>query len=291
MKIALIGTVDFSYSVLKHLIKINASIVGVCTQENTGKNADWAELSPLCQSRGVDCYITEDINNSETLAWFEAISPDVILCVGISSIIKAPLLGYKPIIGFHPAALPHNRGRHPVIWALALGLEKTASTFFFMDEGADSGDILSQTPVEIGFHDNAQSLYQKITKTALKQIEDFLPLLENGDFPRLKQDNSKVNYWRKRGLKDGQIDFRMSSLAIYNLVRALSKPYPGAHIAYKGQNVSVWQAKMIESDLTNIEPGKVLAIKDNALTVKTADGAISLIKHDFEIMPKVGEYL
>ena len=52
------------------------------------------------------------------------------------------------IIGFHPAALPRNRGRHPIVWALVLGLEETASTFFFMDKGADTGDILSQEKIK-----------------------------------------------------------------------------------------------------------------------------------------------
>ena len=82
------------------------------------------------------------------------------------------------VLGFHPTKLPQNRGRHPIIWSLALGLKKSASTFFFMDEGADSGKILSQKNFEILDSDDAQSLYDKFVNIALLQIENFLPQLK-----------------------------------------------------------------------------------------------------------------
>jgi len=67
-----------------------------------------------------------------------------------SSLLKKELLSLPPngVLGYHPAKLPQNRGRHPLIWSLVLGLEESASTFYFMDEGADSGDILSQKDFE-----------------------------------------------------------------------------------------------------------------------------------------------
>ena len=91
----------------------------------------------------------------------------------LSSNSLEKILSKSPIgvIGFHPAALPANRGRHPIIWSLALGLKSTASTFFFMDKNVDSGDILSQASIKISDSDDARSLYDKVTKTALSQIE------------------------------------------------------------------------------------------------------------------------
>ena len=81
------------------------------------------------------------------------------------------------IVGYYPAALPSNRGRHPLIWALVLCLTETASTLFFMDEGADSGDILDQRQVSILPSDDAKSLYQRITQVAISQIPGFVPRL------------------------------------------------------------------------------------------------------------------
>ena len=90
----------------------------------------------------------------------------MIFCFGWSSLLKERVLNIPPmgVIGYHPAKLPENRGRHPLIWAIALGLENSASTFFFMDKGADSGDILSQVDFNISYQDDAQSVYQKVAR-------------------------------------------------------------------------------------------------------------------------------
>ena len=195
------------------------------------------------------------------------------------------------VLGFHPSKLPQNRGRHPLIWTLALGLRKSASTFFFMDEGIDSGEILSQKDFDILDSDDARTLYDKLIKIALMQIEEFLPQLKNKTYRTTKQNNELANTWRKRIIIDGLIDFRMSNKAIYNLVRALTKPYVGAHINYKEKEIKVWMVKIIENNQNNIETGKVLDINENKIVVKTSDGAIELIKHEFEELPNIGEYL
>ena len=180
-----------------------------------------------------------------------------------------------------------------MIWALALGLKETASTFFFMNEGADSGDILSQKKIEIDYNDNARSLYDKMVDTALEQIEEFLPNLEKNTFQRIRQDNSRVNYWRKRGEKDGEIDWRMPSYFIYNLVRALTKPYVGAHFPYKGEKVKTWRVEEVKTDsYRNIEPGKIIDVyPDNTFLVKTGENSIKVLEHDLSKEPKKGEYL
>jgi len=134
------------------------------------------------------------------------------------------------VVGFHPAALPANRGRHPLIWSLALGLEQTASTFFFMDAGADSGDILLRRALAIDPTDDARTLYDKVCACALEQITQFVSQLANGSFAREPQAHAQANIWRKRGMADGKIDWRMSAVSVHNLVRALAKPYVGAHL-------------------------------------------------------------
>jgi methionyl-tRNA formyltransferase len=156
--------------------------------------------------------------------------------------LKSEMLGIAPlgVVGFHPSKLPANRGRHPLIWALVLGLKETASTFFFMDEGVDSGDILSQKTIEIFEDDDAGDLYQKVTETALVQLEDFVPYLEEGCYDRVLQDHDKANVWCKRGKKDGRIDWRMSARSIHNLVRGLTKPYVGAHFELNDEEIKVW---------------------------------------------------
>lgn len=245
MKVFFIGTVEFSRCALAKLIGMKTRIAGVATRAQSPFNADFADLTPLCREANIPYRFVNNINDEEVVSWIKSLCPDIIFCFGWSELLKRELLDLVPrgVVGFHPAALPANRGRHPIIWALALGLEETASTFFFMDEGADSGDILSQQFIRIESFDDAQSLYSKIIDTAMRQIEGFVPEIENGTYTRVPQDHSLANTWRKRSKNDGKIDFRMSAYSIYNLVRALTKPYVGAHVVYNGKEYKVWKSK------------------------------------------------
>ena len=293
MNILFIGAVEFSYKSLEKLIDLNAEIVGVCTKKVSNFNSDFADLTPLCNKANIPLRYVDNINSNESIDWIKSLKPDIIFCFGWSNLIKKELLNLPKmgIVGYHPALLPKNRGRHPIIWALALGLKASGSTFFFMTDGVDDGDILSQEEVEIFYEDDARSLYDKVLATALKQIEYFLPKLQNNSFQSFKQNNSLANAWRKRGKLDGKIDFRMTSGAIYNLVRALTRPYVGAHVEYNGKDVSVWKVKEVDFNRENIEHGKVLENDGRTIIVKTYDKAIKIIEHDFVELPKIGEYL
>lgn len=293
MKIFFIGTVEFSKIALQKLIELNAQVVGVCTKEKSEFNSDFADLRPLCEKNKIPYKLTNNVNSKDTCDWIKLFNPDIIFCFGWSNLLKKNILTLAPmgVLGFHPSELPKNRGRHPLIWALALGLKKSASTFFFMDEGIDSGEILSQKKFDILITDDAQILYDKIVNIALLQIEEFLPQLERKKYRTFKQKDSVSNIWRKRTKIDGQIDFRMSSNAIYNLVRALSKPYVGAHINYNGKEIKIWQVEITENKKNNIESGKILNTNKNKITVKTYDGAIIITHHEFLKKPNIGEYI
>lgn len=293
MRIVYIGTVEFSKIALEKLIQLKADIVGVLTQESSTLNADFADLVGICVKNNIPYKYVTDINEKENQEWIKDKCPDIIFCFGFSQIIKSALLSIpsKGFIGCHPAELPKNRGRHPLIWALALGLDSTASTFFFMDQGADSGDILSQENVVIEYSDDARTLYHKVTNVALRQIESFLVKLQKNTYSRVPQDHTKANAWRKRGKEDGKIDFRMTNRAIYNLVRALTKPYVGAHVVYQGEEIKIWRVVEKKCDIRNIEPGKVLEVSDDLVLVKCYEGAILLVEHEFTTLPQTGEYL
>ena len=196
------------------------------------------------------------------------------------------------VVGYHPAALPKNRGRHPIIWALVLGLKETVSTFFFMDKGADSGDILNQQPITIDVEDDATTLYEKIEQTAVKQIIVIFKQLTEKTYTRIPQKHAESNSWRKRGILDGQIDWRMSAENIHNLVRGLSPPYAGAHFLVDKQTYKVWKSKIITNqDIKNIEPGKVIAVSNGTAIIKCGENAIELLKTEPQLKLSIGEKL
>ncbi|MDA8100056.1 MAG: formyltransferase family protein [Nitrospiraceae bacterium] len=297
MKIVFIGCVQSSYASLKRLLSLkNVEVIGVVTKSASPFNADFQSLEPLAKSNNIPYYLSSGNDQDAIAEWIRPLQPDVAYCFGWShllnrKILSLPVLG---VIGYHPAALPRNRGRHPIIWALALGLSETASTFFFMDEGADSGDILDQRIISVNPEDDAASLYQKLLNTALDQIESFTPLLASRKFTRIQQDHSQANYWRKRSRSDGEIDWRMSSTVIHNLVRALSRPYPGAHCSYKEKEIKVWKTAVIapsDPEINNLEPGKVLEAGNGSVIIKCGEGAIKLQEHGFQQLPEKGTYI
>lgn len=294
IKILFIGAVNFSYRALDTLIKNEFKIVGVITKKESSFNADYCNLSRLTRENNIPMiYRTKD-NTKDLIKFINSINPHVIYCFGWSHILSKSILLIPEygVVGFHPAELPNNRGRHPIIWALFLNLRQTASTFFIMDEGADTGDIISQEKIKI-INDNAYSLYNKITNVALKQIVSFTKDLESrGKWVNIiTQNKEKGNSWRKRNKNDGKIDFRMSSTAIINLVKALSKPYVGAHLQFEDDDIKIWDVKEEKFTLNNYEPGKILKVEGNHIIVKTYDGAIRIIEHEFKKIPKKNQYL
>ena len=293
-KILFIGTVEFSYKALSTLIENKFEIVGVLSKKESNFNSDYYDLTTLAEDNNIPIiYRTKD-NKDEIISFIKSLNPDIIYCFGWSHILTKSILSIPKygVIGFHPAELPNNRGRHPIIWALFLGLKQTASTFFIMDEGADTGDIISQEKIKI-IDDNAFTLYNKIINVALKQIVSFTIELETKEvfLNKIQQDKTQGNSWRKRTKQDGKIDFRMTSNAILNLVNALSRPYVGAHVEFQNQDVKIWSVRDEKSNLSNFEPGKVLEIIGNDIIVKTYDGSIRILDHEFKITPIKGEYL
>ena len=293
MKIAFIGTVEFSRRTLQLLIEMDQDIVGVCTLKDSLFNADHCDLRQLCEKHNISWCYAPDINSEQSVRWLVDKNPDIIFCFGWSKLLGPKILNLAPrgVIGFHPTELPANRGRHPLIWSLVLGLRETAVTFFFMDESADSGDILSQQKIKILDKDDATTLYEKVTICALKQIKAFVPQLSSGSAPRIVQNNSKSNDWRKRCAADGQIDWRMSASSIRNLVRGLAKPYVGAHFIYLSQEIKVWKVQVINVVMRNIEPGKIVFFTEGKAVVKCGEQAIKLLLTEPELDLSREKYL
>ncbi|WP_286239902.1 methionyl-tRNA formyltransferase [Neptuniibacter halophilus] len=298
MKIGFIGCVQSSHRALKALLSLtddSIEVVAVVTKSRSAVNSDFVDLAPLCIENGIPYHYEDSKAKGKSLAFLSGYDPDVIFCFGWSQLLDDKMLTLAPMgaIGFHPAPLPLGRGRHPIIWAIALGLDKTASTFFKMDSGADSGPILSQAFVEIGKQDNAASLYNKIMEVSDKQIIDFTHRLAHGDAQFIPQDHNKATYWRKRSREDGLIDWRMPAVDIHNLVRALCPPYPGAEYSFNGKYHKLLKTSVGESDgIRAIEPGKVIAATKNSVLIKCG-GNSSLWMHDLELsqVPAVGDVL
>lgn len=288
MKIVFVGAVDFSLHCLREVLRNGGDIRGVLTirAEQAGIHSDYVDMGPEARNQGIPVHYIKSINDPETVQLLKDLKPDVIFVFGFSQMIKKEVLDIPVLgcIGTHPALLPRNRGRHPLIWALVEGLTESGLTFFFLDEGADSGDILWQKPFPITMEDNAGSLYKKIKELASDAIAEFLPQLEDGTYPRKPQDHSLATYWKKRGEKDGLVDWSKPTMIIFNLLRALTHPYVGAHTYLEDYRITIWSGRFPKGN-SEIEekkrgqPGLVLSADENNFVVETGDGALEITEY------------
>ncbi len=283
MRIVFIGAVEFSRFCLAEVLKNGGNVVGVFapSEQAARGNADRAELAPLASQAGVPFFEFSKIKDPATIGQISGLRPDVIFAWGLSQLIPPELLAIPPMgcLGLHPTLLPQNRGRHPLIWALVDGLPQSGLTFFYLDDGADSGDILWQKPFPIELEDDAASLYRKVERLAADAIAEFLPQLERGTAPRTPQDHTQATYRRKRGEADGLIHWEAPSLRIYNLIRALTHPYVGAHTCVDGRKIILWRARMVEPAAgvpLDAEPGTIIACSPGSLLVRTGDGLVEI---------------
>ena len=170
-KIVAIGSVKFSKIVFFIFEKENKNSY-YFWKKKKNFNTDFFDLVKFFSKKKIKSYYSNDINSKKTISILKKIQPDLILCIGWSKLLKNEILKIPKIgtIGYHPADLPSNRGRHPIIWALALGLKRVGSTLFFMNKNADSGPIISKRSIKITSNDNSTKLYYKLSKMACNQL-------------------------------------------------------------------------------------------------------------------------
>ena len=185
MKIHFIGQNIFAARLAGYLSRI-VEITGITT--NIAVESDDYDLSRLqiAPSR----YGLDD-------GWIISQNPDYIVVVGWHKILKKTTLDIAPVIGYHPCPLPKGRGCSPIIWAIAGGWKETGSSFFWMDEGIDTGPIINQEIVAIK-EKTAKELYMRLIRIAEDQLKDIVDDLKKGVITKLPQDESEATYLRKR---------------------------------------------------------------------------------------------
>ena len=211
------------------------------------------------------------------LQWAKQHAPRLGIVCGVSELIQPDLLTLPELgfIGMHPTMLPVGRGRAPIPWAIILGLKETGVTWFYADPGVDTGEILAQQPVPILDSDSASTLGARTDEIAAQLLCKSLPLLAAGKAPRLRQDEANVTVWPRRRPEDGVIDWSRAASALYNWVRALTHPYPGAFTYCSGRKLFVWSAERMILPLAGA-PGEILAVDDRGAIVATGRGLLQL---------------
>ena len=198
------------------------------------------------------------------VAAMQALQPDFLFSCYYRHMLKQPLLDLPRLgaLNLHGSLLPRYRGRVPVNWVLVHGETETGVTLHYMEAKADQGDIVGWKRVPITSEDTALTLFAKMTAAAPELLRETYPLLRAGTAPRLSQDHSQASYYGGRTPADGLIDWRHSAQQIYNLVRAVTHPYPGAFTFFQGRKLLVWAGQVMAAPVTApAEPGQVTAAR------------------------------
>ncbi|MGQ0376485.1 MAG: methionyl-tRNA formyltransferase [Nitrososphaerota archaeon] len=281
MNIAYISGVKYGHEFLNAIINAEWKISAVFSYDDSKRHlySDFASFDDITEKHGIKHIKVKNINDLDNVKFLEQIKPDVILVMGWSQLLKLDILKIPKIgvIGSHPTELPKFRGRAPIPWSIIKGLKESALTFFYMCEGIDDGDILDQQKFEINEEDDAESIYEKIINIGKRMLLINLELLEKGEAKKIKQDPAKfIEYWPKRTPEDGKIEWAKNGKDIHRLIRATTRPYPGAFCFFKNNLIKIWKARYLDEKSDGC--GKIMKINKDSMEVGTGEGVLSLQK-------------
>ena len=237
------------------------------------------DLRPLAEKHGVKVIEAANVNRPEILEQLREIAPDYILVIGWSQILKEDLFAAakEDLIGYHPAVIPENRGRAVIPWTILQRKRTAGATLFWLDQGMDTGDILVQESFSIEPDETAYTLYYKQLDLLARMLHDALCHIEAGDPPRIKQDHSQATYCAKRTKNDGLIDWSKSAEEVWTLIRAVTRPYPGAFTFDGDKRLTLWNADLVGKAPYWGQPGQVQAFTDEGVLIQCGDGEHILV--------------
>jgi len=262
---------------LAELIARKANIIGVFTHADDPNEQVWFQsVAALAQAHGIPVFTPENVNMPPWPERIRALQPDIIFSFYYRQLIGQPLLDLSPLGAFnmHGSLLPRYRGRAPINWAVLHGERETGATLHHMVRRPDAGDIVDQEAVSIGGEETAQVIFDKVTAAARRVLARQLNALLAGRAPRVPQDETRASYFGGRRPEDGRIDWAGDARAIFNLIRAVTHPYPGAFTEADGRRLTIWWAR--PQDRSGGEPGTV--ISTSPLCIACQHGALEILR-------------
>jgi len=239
----------------------------------------YPSVAELASSNNIELIRHNRVNSSEEISTaIEDVIPDLLVVSSYRNIIPDNILKIARLgaINLHMAPLPKYRGAHPENWALINGEDWMGYTVHYLDSGIDTGDIIAQDRVRILPEDDILSLTFKVSEAAPKMLIEVINDIGVGDIVRKTQDESQATYYPPRKPSDGLIDWSMQDTDIQNLVRALTRPYPGAYTIISGCKLMVWRSRLVNGVNTMCEPGRIIEQSSSGILVGTGSKPILL---------------
>lgn len=282
MRIVFAGTPEFAATHLSALISSDHDVIAVYTQPDRpagrGKKLTPSAVKTLAQENGIEVYQPLNFKHQDDLATLSSLEADLMIVVAYGIILPRAVLDAPKFgcINVHGSILPKWRGAAPIQRALWAGDETTGITIMQMDEGLDTGDILSISTCAIETCDTSASLYEKLAELGPRTLVDTLNSLPS--VQAIKQDDTQATYAKKLSKQEAQIDWQLSAEQINRNVRAFN-PWPVAWFSVEGYNVKVWNADISTLPANHdYQAGEIIAYDTHGLHIACATGSVIITK-------------
>ncbi|WP_456026813.1 bifunctional UDP-4-amino-4-deoxy-L-arabinose formyltransferase/UDP-glucuronic acid oxidase ArnA [Pseudomonas capeferrum] len=253
---------DIGCAGIEALLTAGYDIAAVFTHADDPKeNNFYGSVAQLCARNGIPVHAPEDANHPLWIERIAKLNPDFIFSFYYRNLLSEALLATakKGAFNLHGSLLPQYRGRAPANWVLVNGETETGVTLHRMVKRADAGPILAQQKVVIDRTDTGLTLHAKLRDAATSLLRDALPQLAQGKLAETAQDETKATYFGRRTAADGKLDWKKPAEELFNLVRAVTQPYPGAFCAVGEHKLIVWHAEVVK-DNEGLAPGRVISV-------------------------------
>lgn len=283
MKLFLFTGSRRGHAVLTKLIEHKAEIAGIlCLVEDPHEEQFHPRVTVIAREHNIPLYYSSDVKSSDYAKILRENKPDIAFAIGWRYLITKEAYSIPPLgtLIIHDSLLPKYRGFAPMNWAMINGEKETGVTLFHIAEGVDCGPIVDQLATPIYPEDDAKTLDERILKLYEEIIIKNLPHFQSGKVKSTPQDESKATYTCKRTPEDGEINWNQSAEQIYNFIRALTRPFPGAYTTLRGQRVLIWRAELPTEKETYVGnvPGRVIGKRDGKIDVLTGNGVLRLTR-------------
>ncbi|HEX4550489.1 bifunctional UDP-4-amino-4-deoxy-L-arabinose formyltransferase/UDP-glucuronic acid oxidase ArnA [Pseudomonas koreensis] len=253
---------DIGCAGIEALLNSGYDIAAVFTHADDPKeNAFYASVAQLCANKGIPVHAPEDANHPLWIERIAKLDPEYIFSFYYRNLLSEPLLALakKGAFNLHGSLLPRYRGRAPANWVLVNGETETGVTLHRMVKRADAGAIVAQQRVAIERSDTGLTLHAKLRTAASDLLRDTLPNMLQGKITETPQDESKATVFGRRTPADGKLVWAKPAEELFNLVRAVTRPYPGAFCAVGEHKLIVWSADVVKGN-EGQAPGRVISV-------------------------------
>lgn len=242
----------------------------------------YTSISDYCKKEKLNFYRAEDFNGSI----LRKLNPNFCFSFYYRRIFKKEYINIpsEGFINIHPSLLPKYRGPVPTMWALLNGDSETGVTLHYIDEGIDSGDIISQKKVKINPRISGFELNNVLMEEGARLFEETLPLLLTNHIKRVKQDHKDATYYGPFKPSIKNINWHTSTKDIHNKIRTFKRPYLGARASINEKEIIIWSAEDIVYSKRNLSgPGKIVLVNDDkTFVVSTVDGHLLFKEYEFK---------